>query len=41
MAFPKQLRAGVVIVDNIARIVVGKADRQHYMKLVKNEILTA
>jgi hypothetical protein len=40
MAFHKQLRAGVVIVNEIARIIIGKADRQHYKKLVKNEVLT-
>jgi len=40
MGDQKQLRAGVVFVDSIPRTVIGKVDRQHFKKQVKDEIIT-
>jgi non-ribosomal peptide synthetase component E (peptide arylation enzyme) len=39
MGFIKQLRAGVIFVDEIPRISVGKIDRKYFKQLVSNEII--
>jgi acyl-coenzyme A synthetase/AMP-(fatty) acid ligase len=35
----KQIRAGVVFVDEIPRISVGKIDRKYFKQLVKDEVI--
>jgi non-ribosomal peptide synthetase component E (peptide arylation enzyme) len=35
----KQLRAGVVFVDEIPRLSIGKIDRKHFKQLVSNEVI--
>ena len=35
----KQLRAGVVFVDQIRRTTVGKVDRRYYKQLVVKELI--
>jgi non-ribosomal peptide synthetase component E (peptide arylation enzyme) len=39
MGFVKQLRAGVVFVDQIPRLGIGKIDRKYFKQLVSNEII--
>ena len=39
MGDQKQLRAGVVFVEEIPRTAIGKPDRQHFKKMVKDEII--
>jgi non-ribosomal peptide synthetase component E (peptide arylation enzyme) len=39
MGFIKQLRAGVVFVDHIPRLGIGKIDRKYFKQLVSNEII--
>ncbi len=39
MGFAKQLRAGVVFVDEIPRLGVGKVDRKYFKMLVRNEYI--
>jgi hypothetical protein len=39
MGFIKQLRAGVVFVDEIRRLSIGKLDRKYFKQLVSNEVI--
>ncbi len=39
MGYAKQLRAGVVFVDEIPRLGVGKVDRKYFKQLISNEII--
>jgi acyl-coenzyme A synthetase/AMP-(fatty) acid ligase len=39
MSYVKQLRAGVVFVDEIPRLSTGKLDRKYFKQLVSNEVI--
>ncbi len=39
MGYVKQLRAGVVFVDEIPRLSTGKLDRKYFKQLVSNEVI--
>jgi acyl-coenzyme A synthetase/AMP-(fatty) acid ligase len=39
MSYVKQLRAGVVFVDEIPRLSTGKLDRKYFKQLVGNEVI--
>jgi hypothetical protein len=39
MGFVKQLRAGVVFVDEITKLSIGKIDRKYFKQLVSNEVI--
>ncbi len=39
MGFIKQLRAGVVFVDEIPKLSIGKIDRKYFKQLVSNEVI--
>jgi hypothetical protein len=39
MGYVKQLRAGVVFVDEIPRLTNGKLDRIYFKQLVSNEVI--
>jgi non-ribosomal peptide synthetase component E (peptide arylation enzyme) len=39
MGFINQLRAGVVFVDHIPRLGVGKIDRKYFNQLVDKELI--
>ncbi len=39
MGYVKQLRAGVVFVDEIPRLTPGKLDRKYFRQLVSNEVI--
>lgn len=40
MGYQKRLNGGVKIVESLPRSSMGKIQRQHYKKMVENEILT-
>ncbi len=39
MGFKNQLRAGVVFIDEIPKLGVGKIDRNYFKKLISNEVI--
>ncbi len=39
MGYVKQLRAGVVFVDEIPKLGVGKVDRNYFKQLINNEVI--
>lgn len=40
MGYMKRLNGGVVFVDQIPRISVGKVNRKYFGQLIKDELLT-
>ncbi len=39
MGNEKQLRAGVVFIDEIPRLGIGKVDRKYFKNLISNEVI--
>jgi non-ribosomal peptide synthetase component E (peptide arylation enzyme) len=39
MGFKNQLRAGVVFIDEIPKLGVGKIDRNYFKNLISNEVI--